>query len=513
MKIKRMTDFAAVTLAVVMCLGCIAAHAAPTTPTEAEPVSEPAFMERVTASDLPFEFAVTAYDDNTVTVSYGRTARSVVTNEKMFVTDSETGISAEKFDGTFDLSYNKVYKFSYMYESSGMKYYYDGEVSFPDSDGTPQPVFSNIVLNSFSSGSEIPRSAGVIYEIESNDTYATATTTYDDYDNYGTISSPADVDWWKITFNTPGTANFWLGEIPYGCDYDLFVYDSTGTHLVGGSVSSGNSSELVSGLNVAAGTYYVQVLWGDDGISTDYYKLRIKWYPIYYTWTFQVRDASTLNYISGTSTVEIRGHRDNYEETIYNGQGTVSVIYGREVGVNVRSNGYLTYAATDTEVVTGNKTISVLLTSAQGLAQSTGFTAPFDTYYILSPFGWRSWPPDNGYYANFDNHSGVDMPKSSGTVIKSICDVSPLEFNCGFDTYMGNYVRVEDEESSYIIRYMHMYEQFGTTHVTSVNQGDCIGYVGNTGNSGGAHLHIDIGYQEDDYSEIEYYDPIYFWTP
>ena len=42
-------------------------------------------------------------------------------------------------------------------------------------------------------------SAGTIYETESNNTHSTADVTYNDYDNYGKISSSSDIDWWKFT--------------------------------------------------------------------------------------------------------------------------------------------------------------------------------------------------------------------------------------------------------------------------------------------------------------------------
>jgi len=67
--------------------------------------------------------------------------------------------------------------------------------------------------------------SGTKYEVESNDTFQTANRTFDDYDNYGKISSEFDSDCWFITFAYEGMANFWLGDIPPGCDYNLYVYE------------------------------------------------------------------------------------------------------------------------------------------------------------------------------------------------------------------------------------------------------------------------------------------------
>ena len=69
------------------------------------------------------------------------------------------------------------------------------------------------------------------YETEPNNTQGTATLTYDDYDNFGKISTLSDIDWWKVGFSSAGNANFWLGNIPSGCDYDLEIYTMAGTKI------------------------------------------------------------------------------------------------------------------------------------------------------------------------------------------------------------------------------------------------------------------------------------------
>lgn len=69
-------------------------------------------------------------------------------------------------------------------------------------------------------------------EVEGNNTVGTANRTYNDYNNYGAISSVSDVDWWKVSFTQTGTGNFWLGNIPTGCKYWLYVYESDGVSLI-----------------------------------------------------------------------------------------------------------------------------------------------------------------------------------------------------------------------------------------------------------------------------------------
>lgn len=81
-------------------------------------------------------------------------------------------------------------------------------------------------------------SAGTLYESESNNTSSTADRTYNDYDNYGIISTSGDVDWWVVKFSGNGYANFWLGNIPSNCDYDMKLYSSNGTTLLKSSTKA-----------------------------------------------------------------------------------------------------------------------------------------------------------------------------------------------------------------------------------------------------------------------------------
>lgn len=120
---------------------------------------------------------------------------------------------------------------------------------------------------------------GTLYEKESNNTASLADETYDGYNNYGRISSTSDVDWWQIYFNQEGMANFWLGEIPSGCDFDLQVYDYTGTNKLAESLKTSNAYELVK-IHVRKGETYRIKISSKSGSSSAYYKLRIKRYDL-----------------------------------------------------------------------------------------------------------------------------------------------------------------------------------------------------------------------------------------
>lgn len=115
------------------------------------------------------------------------------------------------------------------------------------------------------------------YETESNNTRSTANQVVQDETIYGTISSSSDVDYFKVVFPTSGKANFWLGNIPAGKDYDLYVYNSNGTEI--GSSTGTSSAELVSKIVVNAGeTYYFKVTGYNSYDATNQYKVRCKLY-------------------------------------------------------------------------------------------------------------------------------------------------------------------------------------------------------------------------------------------
>jgi len=97
---------------------------------------------------------------------------------------------------------------------------------------------------------------------------------------------------------------------------------------------------------------------------------------------------------------------------------------------------------------------------------------------ISSPFGQR-WGR---------LHAGIDLPASEGTPIRA-ADSGRTVLAAVTGGY-GNYTCVQ-HSSSMSTCYAHQ-SRYGTSSGESVSQGDVIGYVGNTGNSFGAHLHFEV---------------------
>ena len=121
--------------------------------------------------------------------------------------------------------------------------------------------------------------SGTQYETEYNDDFEYADIAIDDYDNFGYINSSGDCDILKYTSSYSGYANFYLGSIPSGCNYELGIYDSGITTVLGEGFKTGNADELIT-IPVTANTTYYVIIFSIGGYSSsDSYLFRAKTYP------------------------------------------------------------------------------------------------------------------------------------------------------------------------------------------------------------------------------------------
>jgi murein DD-endopeptidase MepM/ murein hydrolase activator NlpD len=88
-------------------------------------------------------------------------------------------------------------------------------------------------------------------------------------------------------------------------------------------------------------------------------------------------------------------------------------------------------------------------------------------------------------------HAGLDIAAPDGTPIRAADSGTVILFQgTGASGGYGNFVCV-GHSGSVASCYAHL-SRFGTSPGASVRQGQVIGYVGNTGNSFGAHLHFEV---------------------
>lgn len=121
-----------------------------------------------------------------------------------------------------------------------------------------------LLIPSTAFASEITPMAVLKAESEPNNTRATADLVNQDDTITGYISSSSDIDYFKVVPSVNGVFNFWLGNIPAGKNYDLYVYNSSGG-LLGSSTNTGTTQELVSGIVATAGSTYYFAVQGKNG--------------------------------------------------------------------------------------------------------------------------------------------------------------------------------------------------------------------------------------------------------
>ncbi len=107
---------------------------------------------------------------------------------------------------------------------------------------------------------------GAMNETESNNTTATANT----IPTSGTtvtakIGSSTDVDYFKVVKTAAGTLNVYV-VVPTGKDYDVAIYNSSGTKVASGTNGAGVAENV--NYSAAAGTYYIKVYGYNGAYST-----------------------------------------------------------------------------------------------------------------------------------------------------------------------------------------------------------------------------------------------------
>ena len=114
---------------------------------------------------------------------------------------------------------------------------------------------------------------------------------------------------------------------------------------------------------------------------------------------------------------------------------------------------------------------------------------PLDGARISSSFGMRKHP-----ISGFNKmHKGVDFAAPIGTPVYAGGNgvIEMVGVNGGY----GKYIRIR-HNNEYKTAYAHLNSyRKGISKGVRVNQGEVIGYVGNTGRSTGPHLHYEIIYQ------------------
>lgn len=119
---------------------------------------------------------------------------------------------------------------------------------------------------------------------------------------------------------------------------------------------------------------------------------------------------------------------------------------------------------------------------------------------VTSPFGYRTSPSTG----KRTMHKGVDLTRWAGYsalatitafedgVVRYVFDKVPGVDHDSDENSAGNYVVITHADG-YVTKYFHLkHKSITVKKGDAVRKGDVIGYMGNTGNSYGAHLHFQL---------------------
>ena len=131
------------------------------------------------------------------------------------------------------------------------------------------------------------------------------------------------------------------------------------------------------------------------------------------------------------------------------------------------------------------------------LVQKAFFRPPVaNDVKIGSDFGERRQPKtSNGKGSKY--HRGIDVKATTGTPLYAAADGVVVE--AGKSAGYGNVVKIQHSFSGTDKKAMTVYAHLSKINVKKgqlVSQGQLIGAAGNTGNSGGAHLHYELRFND-----------------
>ncbi len=123
-------------------------------------------------------------------------------------------------------------------------------------------------------------------------------------------------------------------------------------------------------------------------------------------------------------------------------------------------------------------------------------------WYITSPFGHRTAPSTNQGTGS-SNHKGVDLRAAVGTAI-----YSPFTGTVtASSSTKGGYMLSITNESGYKITFMHLSSNNVVANGSEINKGELVALSGNTGNSSGPHIHVQMQDESGNYLDPTFYIP------
>lgn len=169
-----------------------------------------------------------------------------------------------------------------------------------------------------------------------------------------------------------------------------------------------------------------------------------------------------------------------------NGSREVEVTRTRDVDVlNVTLNSSSLTGICQSRLGIFQRELFAAYNETKGNLQMFGTPFDFNWYYnVSSYYGYRIHPISGANQL----HNGVDIGVPEGTEV--LAGLTGTVTTSSYNDSYGNYVVIKDSKG-YELRYAHLKSR-SVSSGDAITKGDVIGLAGNTGNSTGSHLHIEL---------------------
>ncbi|MBR3970241.1 MAG: peptidoglycan DD-metalloendopeptidase family protein [Ruminococcus sp.] len=204
-----------------------------------------------------------------------------------------------------------------------------------------------------------------------------------------------------------------------------------------------------------------------------------------------------IQYICETETLTFLDYETIEVETSALNVGIRSVLTKGERGEKV-SNYEVTYidGIEQSRKVISSTMLKAPVVETIGIGTYSAMPDDPQTVYFGSPMtgtGYMGWPLDGGWvsdsFISDRNHKGLDIAAPEGTEIYAAAEGQVVSAGWNSGGY-GNVVMIEHPDG-YATVYAHMIMVYAVEG-QYVTKGQLIGFVGNTGNSFGNHLHFEV---------------------
>jgi hypothetical protein len=208
------------------------------------------------------------------------------------------------------------------------------------------------------------------FESEPNNSMGQANDIYEaPYNMYGQLVPGDNEDWYRYVPMTSGNIEFSLTNIPYGCDYDLEIWNISGSYILWSSANGSNLDEVINAAVDAYYSYYIRVRTFSPNRSTSHYTLNIYQQSNPYAamnWSYFFSDHSISHITYG---VGPRSTGQHYGIDVIKANGDIT-------GTPIRSvtSGSITFAFIDSN------------TAGNGLAIRTDSIDPYTGQYLYASY-------------------------------------------------------------------------------------------------------------------------------